>query len=230
MTECENADMRDLLPDFVAGTLSGADVARLQAHVDTCGPCADEIALLRVARAVRPSGVVIDVARIVAALPRSTAMHAPILTLPSSNAAAVRRPNRGSWQLWKAAAAIGVLAVGGWSVMMARSGGLASMNAPQADSAHLVDVAERPVAPSGIVAVSSTPVVAANTTATAVSAPRAASVAPANVAVSVGDLSDYTDAELERMLARLEKWDGATSVEPTTQVPIVSVPRSGSER
>jgi len=41
----------------------------------------------------------------------------------------------------------------------------------------------------------------------------------------LGDLSEYSDEELQRVLDGLEKWDGATSVEPLPSLPIVPVSR-----
>jgi len=41
------------------------------------------------------------------------------------------------------------------------------------------------------------------------------------VSVSYGDLGDYTAAELESMLERLDEWDGATNTEPLPGLPIV---------
>jgi hypothetical protein len=42
------------------------------------------------------------------------------------------------------------------------------------------------------------------------------------VSVSYGDLGDYSDAELQRMLERLEKWDGTSSTEPLPTLPVVA--------
>lgn len=228
MTECGSAEIRDLLPDFVSETLSRADAARVRAHLDECGACIEEIALLRVARAVRPVAVPIDVARIVAALPRPAGAARALALAPSM----ARPARRTSWQLWKAAAAVGVLLVGGWSVMVARSGGLASMSEMRSDSARMVEVAERALVPTQTNAPGDGRRAGASdaVTASAQAVHPTQTVAPSTMAVSVGDLSEYTDVELERMLARLEKWDGATSAEPASQVPIVPVGRSGSER
>ena len=41
-------------------------------------------------------------------------------------------------------------------------------------------------------------------------------------ALSLGDLSEYSDAELQRVLERLDKWDGATSVDPLPASAILS--------
>jgi len=42
------------------------------------------------------------------------------------------------------------------------------------------------------------------------------------VSVSYGDLGDYSEAELQRMLDRLEQWDGTSSTEPLPTLPVVS--------
>jgi hypothetical protein len=47
----------------------------------------------------------------------------------------------------------------------------------------------------------------------------------AGAGLSLGDLSEYSDEELQRVLDRLDKWDGATSTDPLTPLPIVSVSR-----
>ena len=176
-----------------------AEMIRVQAHVRDCLDCASEVALLRVARAVRPQAIHIDVARIVSALPSASSHQ---WSTPPSMREKSRKPMfaRGRW---RAAAAIGLLVVGGWSLMMVRNGGVAMMGTARSDTARLAEVAEQlpsaPVAPSR------------------------------QMAVSVGDLSAYSDAELQGMLSRLEQWDGATAAEPLSQVPIVSVAHSGSE-
>src|SRR5688500_2922870 len=138
MTECNNDSVRDLLPDYVAGTLAAAQQAAVEAHVTSCAECRDETALLRVVRSVRPRGVEIDVARIVAALPRRTS--APALHLVRDEPSVTTRDepvarrgpgvvDLGSRQrrtrstAWRIAAAIGVMVFGSWSVLTVRDGG-----------------------------------------------------------------------------------------------------------
>lgn len=71
MTDCSNAEMRDLLPDFVRGTLGAEALRRVEGHVAHCGPCTEEAALLRLlGRALAPAPAV-DVAAIVARLPKA---------------------------------------------------------------------------------------------------------------------------------------------------------------
>lgn len=196
MTDCDNAEVRDLLPDLAAESLAPAEMARVQAHVDRCTDCAEELALIRTARAVRPRAVAIDFAKIVAQLPKPMST-----TMPRRSAFG---PVRGVWRM---AAAIGVLIVGGWSVLIVRSGGLGLIANGRADSLRLSDT------PAGVTApVITAPVI----TTTAGNA--------AETAVSFGSLSDYTDEELQRVFDRLDKWDGATSSEATASTtPILPV-------
>ena len=199
MGDCSNAEIRDVLPDYVAESLTRAEMTRVQTHVRDCADCASEVRLLRVARAVRPQAIRIDVARIVSALPSATLQR---LSTPPSMHGKSRTPMFAR-SIWRAAAAIGLLVVGGWSLMMVRNGGVAMLGTPRSDTARMGEVAEQlPLVP---VATSR------------------------QTAVSVGDLSAYSDAELQHMLSRLEQWDGATATEPLPQVPIVPVTRGGSE-
>ena len=196
MTDCDNAEVRDLLPDLAAESLAPAELARVQAHVDCCMDCAEELALIRTARAVRPRAVAIDIAKIVAQLPKPTST-----TMPRRSAFG---PARGVWRM---AAAIGMLVVGGWSVLIVRSGGLGLIANGRADSLRFSDT------PAGVTA----PVITAPVITTT-----AGNVA--ETAVSFGSLSDYTDEELQRVLDRLDKWDGATSSEATASTtPILHV-------
>lgn len=206
MTDCDNAEVRDLLPDLAAESLAPAEMARVQAHVDRCTDCAEELALIRTARAVRPRAVAIDIAKIVAQLPKPMST-----TMPRRSAFG---PVRGVWRM---AAAIGVLIVGGWSVLIVRSGGLGLIANGRADSLRLSDT------PAGVTA----PVVRAPVVrAPVITAPVITTTAgnAAETSVSFGSLSDYTDEELQRVFDRLDKWDGATSSEaPASTTPILPV-------
>ena len=212
MTDCGNAEIRDLLPDLVAGALSPVERSRVQAHVDGCAECAGEVALLRTARALRPNVAAIDVAAIVARLPRPAARPSvvddpSIVSLDAHREmqrAASQSPRMswtGSRSVWRTAAAIGVIIAGGWSVVMVQSGGIGVMTAGRADSAQLAET---------------TAVIASATTSPM-----------SSVAVSFGDLGDYTDEELKRVLDRVENWDGATSTEAVTTAPILPAPVEG---
>ena len=220
MTDCDNAAIRDLLPDMAAGTLPAAEASRVAAHVNGCADCAAELSLIRTARALRPHARPIDVPSIVAQLPRPAVRMA---TAPSLDRAA-RRP---AWQtrgVWRMAATLGVIIAGGWSVMLLRSGSLATVGVDRVDSARLSDT-------GAIVALSPSTSRGGTSSPTdgGADGARGAASARTATAVSFGDLGDYSDEELQRVLDRLDKWDGATSTETMSTTPIVPVDRGGSE-
>lgn len=109
MSDCPNVEIRELLPEYLGGTLSAVVRSKVEGHVATCAECADELALLRLVReayaASAPAAV--DVKAIVRALRRPVA-----------------RPVVRSWRRSHAmqiAAAISFIAVGGMSLAVARS-------------------------------------------------------------------------------------------------------------
>jgi anti-sigma factor RsiW len=108
MSDCPNGDIRDLLPDLLHGRLGAAARAEVEAHLRACEDCRDELELLRSMRSALRRGPVVNVERIVAEIP---AYRAPIRQRPALS--------RGGWRI---AAAITLLAVGGTSVVIARSG------------------------------------------------------------------------------------------------------------
>ena len=97
MTDCPNAEIRDLLPDLLHGRLDADARALVEAHLRDCADCRQELALLRDLRGAAPSPRV-DIQAITAALP-------------------VYRARR-TWAspAWRVAAAILFLAIGGSTV------------------------------------------------------------------------------------------------------------------
>ena len=94
MNDCPNADIRDLLPDFIHGTLDGERRLKVERHVRACADCTAEIALLTRVHAAFAEAPAVDVGRIVGALPV--------------------RPRRSIRHLtaWRVAATIAVVALG----------------------------------------------------------------------------------------------------------------------
>lgn len=218
MTECRTPEMQDLLPDYVSASLDATAAALVEQHLSICDPCRDDIAVLRVARAVRPKAVPVDIAQIVASLPRPTPtlglVHSASDTVPmaASAASGLRSRRRWSASVWQVAAAVGVMVVGGTSLIVSRNSPI-SLTGARSNEAQMAEAAEsalaRPTASATVAALDS----------------------PANigragresrVSVSYGDLGDYSEAELQRMLDRLEKWDGTSSTEPLPTLPVVS--------
>jgi hypothetical protein len=228
MTECGSPELQDLLPDFAAELLDDVSRARVQTHLGVCSACVEDLALLRVARRLRPPAPAIDVARIVAALPAppsvtvAASTRGPVLVRDATDRERAvpptvrERPARRQVVLgvpvWRLAATLGVVIAGGASLMVARRGIVAVD--PAVGSGQVTQVAE------SVTQVATAPTrVLAESLGAGVSA---SSVTARTVSVSYGDLGDYTEDELQRMLDRLEQWDGATNEEPLPSTPIVS--------
>jgi hypothetical protein len=209
MTDCSNAEIRDLLPDYVHDQLSPTDHARVEQHLLSCAECTDELALLQSVFQSRPEVSPVNVAAIVAALakpgqPASESQNAAAVP-PSINgvrditsARSVAR-KAGGFHSWRAIAAVAVLAVGTFSVAVVRQGVLGG-NPSLSDTTGIVAVVR-----SGATNVDDS----------------LRSHSSGDVALSIGDISDYSDEELQAIMARLDKWDGATSAEPLPGVPIL---------
>jgi hypothetical protein len=109
MTDCANGEIRDLLPDWIHGTLGQGEAARVATHVAGCALCASEAALLRTARRALSRGARVDVARIAAAVTR-----------PGTSVPPARRTRAAGWRL---AAGLALAAAGAGSVaVFARRG------------------------------------------------------------------------------------------------------------
>ena len=99
MRKLERADMQDLLPDYVHGTLSAEERAQIDAALAHDADLARELDVVRAVRsAFTGASPRIDAGRIVSALP------------------AARAPRRNRGSMFRVAAAIATLAVGGASL------------------------------------------------------------------------------------------------------------------
>ncbi|HEU4632121.1 MAG TPA: zf-HC2 domain-containing protein [Gemmatimonadaceae bacterium] len=233
MTDCTNGEMRDLLPELLHDGLAVGQRASVEAHVEHCPVCADELALLRRAGAAMRHAPAVDVARITAALPRPTGVR-PELRLVGGAPPPARVRRAGTWRPMAAAASLllvaGATAVGVRHVIDRRSE-LASEVARAAAAAGSTqgtpdatpvpttvgEVPPAPAAPSG--AGEPTPVAAA--------LPDMDGVATsALLATSVASMSD---AQVEQLLAELDELDASLSEEPRSLLPVPS-PDGGGER
>lgn len=108
MSDCPNAEIRDLLPDLLHDRLDAPMRARVLAHVDGCADCRSELELLRSMRgSMERATPRVDVDHIVAALPK-----------PGTARVVAQRPRRMSWRI---AAAVTFIAVGGTSLVVMRN-------------------------------------------------------------------------------------------------------------
>ena len=64
MTDCPRSEIRDLLPDWVNGSLDRDAAADVSEHITTCAACRDEADLLRRLRVVLSPEPAIDVRRV----------------------------------------------------------------------------------------------------------------------------------------------------------------------
>ena len=186
MSECLNVHVRELLPGVLHDALSASERADVDVHLATCADCAAELELLRSALAATRARAVprLNTQAIVAALPR-----------PRRASATSMRPSR---SLWRMAAAVTIIALGGTSFVVARQFfGVV----PVLDTLAAVT----PIAPR----MDSSPVLPSET-------PRRVARAVALTA-DVG-VSEFKDDELETLIGALDRIQAAPHAEPDSSV------------
>lgn len=112
MSDCPNVEIRELLPDYLSGTLASHRRVEVEGHVAGCQDCQDELTVLRLVREAYAEAPAVNVAAIVGALP-----------LPSIKAV-VKPARRRSWvreHAMQIAAVVSFVALGGVSVSLAGS-------------------------------------------------------------------------------------------------------------
>jgi anti-sigma factor RsiW len=203
MHDCADGDMRDLLPGYVHGALSAAERATVAAHLETCADCAAEVELIAAVSRAFPAPTV-DLGRIVKALP-----------------AAPRGARRGvaAGRAWRAAAAIGIVAIGAFSVIALRGyfsatpRRTASVPAPATGAAlATTDAPHAPIVVDSPIHVNSP----------------AVSSKPRSGISFGGGISDLTDDQLNTLLGELDALQALPSTEPETHLsPIVPLADGG---
>lgn len=196
MTDCQSESMRDLLPELAHGRLSAAAAMELRAHLNGCGECAAEFAVLETTRLVLQANAPhIDLAAITAAVSAEVAPSRPALRVERGGAApSVARRSVWRARQWLAAAA---------SILVIVSVSLPLVNGTRGD---------------GTPGATTDPVVS-----TVIDTP-AATVSTAGLAVGEG-LTDLSDDDLSTLLAELENVEATINAEPTTlRSPIVDTP------
>jgi anti-sigma factor RsiW len=223
MSDCSNPGIQDLLPDLIHGRLDAVSAARVETHVATCDECARSLAMLRSVRDALHAGTraipAAHVAAIVARLPRPSAAatsSSDVIDL-SSEREARRRP-MGHGGRWRLAAAIGVIAIGGMSVTIAQRGLLGIPGRAPDTAVQIAAVANSTASESQIPATRGVP----DTASVAISDAAPASstrTSPSQLTTPVGELDDLSERELQGLLDGLDRWDGATAVEPPPATP-----------
>jgi anti-sigma factor RsiW len=183
MSDCQNVEVRDLLPELLHEALPAGRRALVEAHVADCADCAAELDVLRLVRATTSALVTarLDVPGIVAALPRP--------------AVARRRPAP-SRTLWRIAAAVTFVALGGISLAVVRQyfGGV-------------------PVIDSTGVSTSVAGVTATPGPAVPPDSPRTAATTPVALTAG-GGVGDLADEDLEALIGALDRMEAAPHAEP----------------
>lgn len=137
MSDCSTVEIRELLPDYLNGTLSDARRNEVRAHVADCADCAEELELLQLVRQVcAETTPVVNVSAIVSSLPKGGRPARP----------AIR-----SWRrshAFQIAAAASFIAIGGLSLAVARSFFYGNGGAVPADTVAVV-TGETPISFAG---------------------------------------------------------------------------------
>ena len=201
MADCSNVEIRELLPERAGGALSAADLARVDAHLASCGLCTSELALIQAARRSMRFAPAIDVARIASGVVAATAVPSrPQLVGSARSSSSARPAPRLRWVGWKAAAAIAIAAAGIGSFAVWQS----TDDATPLPNGRTTAVA----AVTGTAAATSVPVSAPPATASspATSAPvlvaSAQGTQPAELGVA-GGLGDLSSGDLQALLGDL---------------------------
>lgn len=199
MTDCPNATVRDRLPDLLHGALDAPSRAVVEAHVAGCPDCASELSLLREAQAALSRAPQVDVAAIVAALPRPAGARRP-----AARPRLVRFPvpaGRGSaglgarWGGLAAAAAL-VVAVGVGSFALGERA---------ADDAGAPVLAQVDAGPDRA---------------------RASDAGPAPLLVV--NTASLSDADLAGLLDELDDLEAVPAADPMSLMPVAELPTASS--
>ena len=193
MSDCSNVEMRELLPEYLHQVLDARARARVEAHLASCEDCTVELETMRAVRMALSRTPPIDTRSIVAALPRP--------------AARVARSAR-HFPMWRVAAALTMVSVGGLSLVLARKA-----YTPEPMTAKAVAVAPTPPAAGTAATPNVSPSGAAATTAAPASAEPALSFG--------GGVDDLENADIEALIAAVDGLDVALAVEPEPSSPIV---------
>ena len=200
MNDCQNAEIRDQLPDLLHDRLDAARRAEVMAHVASCVDCRDEVELLRAARAMFEARTPrVDVRYVVNALP---------LAKPRPVRIGRDRPR---WTDWRIAAAVTLLVAGGSS--------LAVLNRDRRNPVSVRDTLQAPPIAATAVRGDSTSanqqVQSSPTSAPSIELTRPTMVADEqNPGLGSSRLGDLTERQLETLLTEIDQLQATPITEP----------------
>jgi anti-sigma factor RsiW len=199
MNDCQNADIRDQLPDLLNDRLDATRRAVVLAHVEDCADCRDELELLRSARAMFHAGTPrVDVNWVVNALPAAA---------PRALRVERRRP---VWSDWRIAAAVTLLVAGGGSLALLRQqhGRVPAVMDAAATNTAKVDV---PARPDSTAAAEPSPVTPAPIAATV---PTRDNVVASEAGLGSGRLGDLSEQQLAKLLDEIDQLQATPITDP----------------
>ncbi|HSQ28236.1 MAG TPA: zf-HC2 domain-containing protein [Gemmatimonadaceae bacterium] len=197
MNDCQNAEIRDQLPDFLHDRLGATERAAMVVHVESCADCREELELLRAARAMLQAQTPrVDVNRVVNALPAA---------MPRALTVERRRP---VWTDWRVAAAVTLLVAGGGSFAVLRQ-----RQAPLAADSASVDTAQVavPVNTDSTMSAGPSPVTPAPSQR---SAPSRETMVASEAGLGSGRLGDLTEQQLSKLLDEIDRLQATPITDP----------------
>jgi len=202
MTDCQQNEIRDRLPEYVHGTLGAAERAQVEAHLAGCAACRADVALLRsMSAAMARSAPAVDVQRIVTAAKAARAAHGVPKTRPEL--AQMRRPV--PQYVWRAAAAVLFMVVGATGYYFGRANPVSTSPVQVASNPTVQLSRPMPQSPVPVPAVAP--------------APAPAHVQPAAVGLSFGGEA-LSPAQANALISDLEKSAPAIDPEPAAVIDI----------
>ena len=198
MRDCSNGLIRDLLPEFVHGTLAENVRAEVAAHVAGCSDCQAEVALIRSAGVAYPAPAV-DVSRIVAAL-----------------------PTRARWATGGGLAGRQWLLAAGASFRVIGAISLAALRGTFGAGAAGVPADETPAGSPNVDAGRATTRQPAR-----LAQRESVEMANRSVGLTIGGLRDLTDEQLATLLRDIEALDASLSTEPEARAAPTVILRKG---
>ena len=212
MSDCSNAEIRDLLPDLVHETLTVANRGRVVAHVAVCEICTSEVALLRGVRSALSGAPTVNVASIVSLLPPpglARSREVPVI--------AVRRQAT----RWRMAAGL-IVAVGVSSALLLRGHRAeAPVVASTAPRSVRVPVSAPVVNTPPATSPAPVPPVPNERRVASIAVTRAPQLPTLGLGTALADLSDH---DLQTLMADIDAMRGQPSAEPESYAPVARAP------